>query len=224
MKIIKITPNLLQRFSWLIIRPILILFCSLEIIDIKNLKKIKGGFILASNHTSELDPLIIVACMPFFSNKIPLYFVSREREFYGKNSINKYIYGGTFFRLMGAYPAYVGLKDYDAALKNHLKLLKSGKNVHIFPTGKIDNSESPKAKGGLGFLAHKTDLPVIPLRIICPENITFSRILSRKVKIKLIFGEPLVNTELCFDDDDYLSKNKFENFSNIIMEKIINLK
>ena len=47
------------------------------------------------------------------------------------------MYGGTFFRMMGAYQAYVGLKNYDQALRHHLEAIKDGYTVCIFPMGKI---------------------------------------------------------------------------------------
>src|SRR3989344_3555052 len=164
METYEIMPNVLQRLAWGPLRASMSFFCSLKIRGLENVKNIKGNMIIASNHSSELDPLLIVACLPFFSRHLPLFFTSREKDFYASMGWKRIIYGGTFFRMMGAYRAYVGLKNYELALRHHLKFIGEGKNVCIFPSGKRNlNGEMPKAKGGVSFLVRETQLPVIPV-------------------------------------------------------------
>src|SRR5712692_8791791 len=107
MEIYEIIPSILQRLIWIPIRLLLAVFCSLEIKGIENIKDIKSNVIIASNHSSELDSVIIAASLPFFSRHLPLFFTSREKEFYKDMGWEKIIYGGTFFKMWGTHRAYV---------------------------------------------------------------------------------------------------------------------
>ena len=82
-----IMPSLFQHLSWAFLRWTMKLFCSFEIIDIDNLAKFKRGVIIASNHISELDPMLISCCLPYFSRHLPLYYVSRVKDFYKNNKL-----------------------------------------------------------------------------------------------------------------------------------------
>lgn len=219
-------PSFLQHLAWGPLRLSMRIFCSLKIRGAENIEGLTGNVIIASNHTCELDPLLIVACLPFFSPHLPLIFVSREKSFYKKNW-GTFMYGGTFFRMMGAYQAYVGLKNYDQALRHHLEAIKDGYTVCIFPTGKIYLSyEQARAKGGASFLAQKTSLPIIPVLIQGIEQLTFSDFLKGKRKLTVTFGAPLYakdifkNITTIVNDD---TRNDYENAATVLMEKIARL-
>jgi 1-acyl-sn-glycerol-3-phosphate acyltransferase len=201
-------------------------FCSLEIKGVENIEKLDTNTIIASNHVSELDPMLIVSCLPFFSKNLPLYFVSLEKKEY-PNGWRKFFYGGTFFKLMGAYPAYVGLNNYRQALHHHIKLINEGKNVVIFPTGRIYQNNVPeKAKGGVAFLARETRTQIIPVSIKGIEHFTFNDFIQRKRKLTVVFGKPIKPEELFPNIDEKISdenKNLYEKASSILMEKISQL-
>ena len=57
----KIMPSLFQRLVWGPIRCVLWLFADLKINGAENLNTVRGNMIIASNHTNQLDPLLIVA-------------------------------------------------------------------------------------------------------------------------------------------------------------------
>ena len=97
-------------------------FAKMEIRGIENTKLGGGNMILASNHTNNLDPVLLSACFSFFSRHIPLIFGSREKNFYASTAWGRLAYGGSFFRLMGAYPMIGGLKDYATSLQTHVDL------------------------------------------------------------------------------------------------------
>ncbi len=152
--------------------------------------------IIAANHQSELDPLLIVACLPFFTRSFPIIYVTREKSFFSNDNWKKWkqiLYGGAFFRMIGAYPAYIGLKNYKLALQHHLEILKMGNNVGIFPTGKRvkNKKEIIKIKGGVAFLAQQSRAPIVPVLIEGLENLNFKNFVSRKMKVLVTFGKPL---------------------------------
>lgn len=190
------SPSLLQHFAWIPLRIFGKLFCSFEIKGASHLEKVEGNIILASNHNSELDPLMLVAALPYFSHILPLAFVSRSKDFY-KQSPRGFIYGGKFFNLMGAYPAYSGLNDYDKSLQHHLAAINSNMSVCVFPVGKkhrIDDYE--KARGGVSYLALKTGLPIIPTKIDGLGGYRIRDYLLRRTKVTISFGEALYANDI----------------------------
>jgi 1-acyl-sn-glycerol-3-phosphate acyltransferase len=190
-----VLPMLLQRVAWMPIRISGMIFGSFEVRGIEHIERLDGNVIIASNHASELDPLFIVASLPFFSRHMPLFFVSRESGFYTKGLVGK-IYGGRFFKMMGAYPAYSGLRDYKESLRHHLAIAKK-QSLCIFPTGDMQETiDSTKARGGVAYLAKETALPVVPVRIQGLERTTLQDFFFLKKKIILSFGKPLFSEEL----------------------------
>lgn len=168
-------PQMLQFFVWVPARILLKVCVSFRFTGTENLKelarlkkknKIKG-VLFAANHQSELDPIAVRAAMPPVAKHTPLFYVARVREYYrDKKFLEKYFYGGRFFRWWGAYPAYSGFKNYRESLTHHLRLLKNHKSILIFPEGKRTRTgELGKPHGGVAFLAHELKLPVIPVSI-----------------------------------------------------------
>lgn len=219
-------PYVLQRLAWGPLRFFFVVFCDLRVKGLENITNSKGPMIIASNHVSELDPLLIVAGFPFFSKQLPLYFVSREREFYQKRKVALF-YGGTFFRMMGAYRAYVGLKDYERALRHHIEIIEKGHNVCIFPTGRrCPVNEEVQARGGVSFLAQRTCAPILPVLIQGAEKITWPEFFGGKRKITVTFGNPLYAQDILQGTDKALAnngQNEYKIASEILMKKISQL-
>lgn len=202
-------------------------FCSLEIKDIENINKTKGNIIIASNHLSEMDPLLIVSVLPFFSRKLPLIYVSRQKDLYSGANWPKWkqiAYGGTFFKMIGAYPSFKGLKNYKLALPHHLEVIKSGGNVAIFPYGGIvRKSEKPSARGGVSFLTYETKLPIIPLKISGTENFSLKNILSGKKKVTFTFGKPIYARDIFKNTNKIIlneEQNDYEAAAEIVMKRV----
>jgi len=226
MKQYYLTANFIQRSAWLPLRLLFVTFAKLEVRGVDNTKKITTNAIIASNHSSELDPLIIVACLPFYSRHLPQIFVSREKAFYSSLGWQKHLYGGFFFSLMGAFQAYTGLNNYGKALTHHLEALTSSKSVCIFPIGKRHSDvDLHQAKGGVMYLATKADLPILPVHITGISEMGWKDFLGRKRKMRVTFGEPLrwqdlAPTEINKLDDD---KNEYEQAARQLMKRISGL-
>jgi len=143
-----ISPLILQKLIWIPTRLIFVFFGHLEVRGLENLKEIKGNVIFACNHTSELDPILPPASLTFFSPFSPIFYTSREKAFYDNSGWRQLFYGGTFFKVWGSYPVYVGLHDYKKSLINHIQILQDGGNLGIFPEGKTTHDgtiQRPKA-------------------------------------------------------------------------------
>ena len=220
-------PGTIQRLAWAPLWALFGLFGSFEVKGHRNLVGIKGPVIIASNHISELDPLLIVAALPFFSRHIPLFYVSREKGFY-KVNWRSAVYGGNFFKMMGAYPGYKGLNDYERALQHHLGVLRHGKSVGIFPMGGIRPRGEPlQPKGGVIYLAHATNAPIIPVSITGAENLSLNDFFGRKRKIRLVFGQPIYAQELLEQPTIEITEKSYsecEAAAKILMNKITKLR
>jgi len=111
-----------------------------------------GGFILASNHISNLDPFLVGS----FSGHMP--------NFVAKQSLFKNKFIGFALGSWGAFP--VKRKSADlGALKESLKRLKKGMPLVVFPEGTRAAKSKRKAQPGVGFIAAKSKAPVFPVYV-----------------------------------------------------------
>jgi 1-acyl-sn-glycerol-3-phosphate acyltransferase len=111
-----------------------------------------GGFIVAANHVSYLDPLVIGISCPR-----RLSYMARHDLFTNP------VFGG-IIRNLGAFPVKRKTGDI-SALKEAFKRLREGKGLLIFPEGtrQTGGSMAEQAQPGIGFLAAKVNVPVIPV-------------------------------------------------------------
>lgn len=222
----KTIPFLIQGVVWIPAAILFYFFGKLETRGIQNLallKNGKGGIILAANHSHELDSLLIRIVFPIAGRFIPLFYVSRDKTFYDESGWMRIFYGGFFFKLMGAYPTYSGLRNYEKALKHHVKILSLGGSICIFPEGKITkNGDINKAKGGVAFLAHRTNTPVIPVGITGLFNMSFKDFIFRKKKVVISFGKPLL-PENIFTNAHNITPNDYKEGAEFIMKRVKSL-
>lgn len=213
-KFFYLSPFILQTAVWPIVRPIFRFFLHLKIVGLENLKraentydrkyfldgkKQKGdGVIFAVNHSSELDPILVPASLPFFSPLMPMFYTSREQAFYKTSGWRQFFYGGFFFKLWGSHAVLTGKKNYEESLKTHIRILEDGKSVCIFPEGRktLDGTVGREAHGGVAYLAYRTGASVVPVRIKGVFNMTLIQFLLRNRTVEVIFGNQFSPAEL----------------------------
>ncbi|MDP2708531.1 MAG: lysophospholipid acyltransferase family protein [bacterium] len=211
-----IIPLVLQTLIWVPTKLFFKLFYNIEIKGEKNIKDADRGVLFVSNHSSELDPIIIPSCLPFLSKLMPMFYVSQKKDFYQKR---KFIYGGKFFNFWGAYAVDTGKKNYEVALKKHLRIIKDKNSLCIFPEGgKSHYLDINKIKGGAAYICHKTNCPIIPVLI---------KILKKpKRKILVVFGKVLYVKDI-FKDFPRIEineqQNDYKEAAKFLMSKIYNL-
>lgn len=224
------SPSFFEHLVWLPIRTFMYVCGSAKIKGIENVKHLPGSAIVATNHATELDPLMIVSCLPFFSNLLPLIYVVRDKGFYSSNwqGLRKTFYGGNFFRIIGGYEAYSGLHNYEKALTNHLQAIEKGLSVCIFPVGRMHDADAHKdARGGVTYMAAKTGVPIIPVHIQgVNRRTTLGDYLRRKPKLTITFGKPIYAQDI-FDAPietiNHKSKDACEKAAVKVMQKIAKL-
>lgn len=127
---------------------------------------------IASNHSSFLDPLLIGSSCP---DKI--HFLARDTLFH-------FFPLGWLLPRLNTHPVHRG-KGNLGTLKMTMELIRSGKKVLIFPEGKRSSTgELQKGQLGIGMLVQRTGCRIIPLYI----HGTFEA-WSNKRKLPKLFGK-----------------------------------
>lgn len=147
-----------------------------DLVNYERFEKIKTGCILAPNHISAWETVM----MPALSKKV-MYMMAKEEIF--KNR-----FFGWFLRQMRAFP--IARKKNDlGAIKTCVKLLKDGKSICMFPEGTRSKDGTMNFKTGVSMIAHSAKVPVIPVGIVAEDNFKF------RSKVHIVYGEPIYFTD-----------------------------
>lgn len=154
------------------------LFC-FKVRGIENIPK-KGGFILASNHASLLDPMVLGAAS------------FRKLDFMAKHEL---FYNPLFSRFISSVGAFAVKRDSAdlSALRDAMRRIRDGRAIALFPEGsRRVNGIIDAPQAGIGFLAAKLNVPVIPAFIKGTEKaLPAGAKLIRPAKISVHFGRQI---------------------------------
>ena len=149
-----------------------------KIINGRNIPE-KGGFIVASNHLSFSDPVLLG-----LGQKRRLFFMAKIELFKNK-------FFGALIRGLGAFPVERGAGD-NKAIKTGEDLIKDGEIMTIFlEGGRTKTGELMRPRSGCALVAQQMQVPVIPACITVvgnPKHLFAKRVIH--------FGEPLTPQEL----------------------------
>ncbi len=143
----------------------------------------KEGLIIASNHRSYADPVLLT--MPV---RRPVTYMAKEELF--KNKLF-----AAFIRFLGAFPVKRGAGDMKV-IDDCVDRLKSGKNVVIFPEGtRSKENKVGRGKTGVAMIAAKSGADVLPMGVVFEgEKLHFRSKLTLKIG-KVIKAEDLAVTD-----------------------------
>lgn len=159
------------------------------------------GFILASNHISNADPILLGITM-----KQQLYFMAKEELFHNK-------FAGWVLRHIGAFSVSRGKGD-TASLSKGEELVKEGKTLGIFPEGtRSKDGNLLKAKSGVILIAASTGGDILPACITA-----FPKKKWHRKHIHLMFGPMIRNEELAVEGAKNLAQIKAA--SKLLMARI----
>jgi 1-acyl-sn-glycerol-3-phosphate acyltransferase len=200
---------MIYPLSWLISFILAKIYFGLKVFGRDNIPK-EGAFILASNHESNADPFILGASLPcskWFS------YLAKKELFENKIS-------GWYFRRIHAIPLDRSEAD-TSTIRTTLKILKSGRPMVLFPEGRRSKGKGLQdGKRGIGFIAAKAKVPVVPAYIegsykALPEGLSS----INKNRVNVFIGKPLY-----FNGTQYNNKDSYQKISSRIMEEITKLK
>ena len=138
------------------------------------------GFIIASNHISNMDPFILG-----LASRRRLSYVTKDALF--RNRVLRYL----LYRV-DAIPIKRGASDF-RAMRETLRRLKLGAPVVLFPEGTRQTAGMErKIHEGIGFIVAKAGVPVIPAYIKDSEKVLppGAKVLKRH-RVAVAFAAPL---------------------------------
>ncbi len=201
---------MLYHLAYWILYPLFKLLYRLEIIKKGNLPS-RGPVILASNHKSYLDPIILgLACFPrpvSFMAKVELFQIPLLR---------------TLIKRLYAFPVKRGESDRDA-FRKALECLSKGWIVGIFPEGtRVRERRLGSFHPGFALLSLKSGAIILPIAIMGTERIILNgKLVPRFPKIKVIFGQPFSSTEVNAPDKRSKIKKIIERSEKEILKILV---
>lgn len=152
----------------------------------------KGGVILASNHLSFIDSVVIPLTAPR-----PISFLAKAEYFTGTGFKGRM--SRAFFKAIDAVPVQRGeIHLAQAALNAALEILEEKNAFGIYPEGTRSlDGRLYRGKTGVAWLALTAGVPVVPVALAGTEEILpVGRRRPRLRKVTVRFGEPLDFSEL----------------------------
>ncbi|MBM3216901.1 1-acyl-sn-glycerol-3-phosphate acyltransferase [Candidatus Poribacteria bacterium] len=147
------TPEsgLMYRLGYRLAYALMLPLCRPQITGTEHVPK-SGPFLAAANHTSYLDPILIGCVFP------------RELNYMAKETLFR-APADWLLRSVNAFPVKRWSADV-GALRHALRVLKEDRPVLLFPEGtRGTGAEFLAARKGVGFLAVRSQAPVIPVYV-----------------------------------------------------------
>jgi len=197
--------------TWIL--PLARVFAWLQVDGLEHLDAVQGPVIFAANHQSHMDTPVILSALPpkwryrtatamakeFF--KAHFFPEQHGRAAWFTNSLNYYL-AALFFN---AFP----IPQREAGARQTLRyvgdLVAHNSSVLIFPEGRrSDQGEINRFMPGIGMIASRLGVPVVPVRIVGVEKVLHpSWRMARPGQVRVIFGSPM---HLSGDDYEELAK------------------
>lgn len=173
--------NLLYYFIGNLLRLVFRFYTHWQVIGLENVPP-KGGVLLASNHASYLDPMLIGAAL----------YGYRPPWLMGKSDMwQNRMLGYVNDRVKG-FPVRRNAPDR-AALRRVLDWLAQGEAVAMFPEGeRTRTGKLNPAQPGITLLIQKSGVPVVPVACLGTyEMWPTNRKSIRRTPLKIVFGKPM---------------------------------
>jgi len=190
------------RFIWWIAYAVAALFFRVRVEGRHNIPQ-KGGFVVAINHCSYVDPVIIGVA------------AGRELWYLAKAELFSVPGLGWLIRNLNAMPVDRRRGDR-SAIMTWTQLLRAGRPVLIFPEG--TRNKKPgflKPRPGLGMLVHRTQVPVLPAYISGTTHI-WKTVLGLDT-LTVRFGSPI---QFCANQLPERRKDAYDFISKEVMLQI----
>lgn len=174
--------KLYQALRW-----VAVLFClryKVTYIGRENIPQ-DGGFIIACNHQSGVDPIILGRGV-----KRTIHFMAKE-ELFENEAL------GIFIKHMNAFPVRRGQGD-TTAVEFAEDIVRNGYILGIFPEGTRSKDFKPaRGKSGTALIAKMTGADVLPVSIYTSDRY------KKGTRLTVRFGKLIKNEEFCFTEEPH---------------------
>lgn len=146
------------RLAVVILKPPLLLLTRRRWSGFDNVPS-QGGVIVAANHISYVDPLVLADAIMFSTKRMPRY-LAKASLFKGNGLLGRTMRGAK------QIPVHRNTADASLALKDAVHALHSGELITIYPEGTVsrDPGKWPMAaRTGVARLALLSGAPVVPV-------------------------------------------------------------
>ena len=162
-----------RKFVIFLMRIFLDIRFKIDVVNCDRFEKIKSGCVVAPNHVSAWETVIIPA-----KTKRVMWMMGKEELF--KNKIGAFILNS-----LKVFPIARGKKDF-MSIKRAASLASNGNAVCVFPEGtRRKFGEKLAFKSGATMVAYKAKVPVIPVSVVPENDFKF------RSKVHIIYGEPI---------------------------------
>ena len=175
-------PSWVYSLTKWILGPILVVVFKVRIVGVERVPA-TGPVVIAGNHRSYLDPLLVCLAEP---RRRPVHFMAKLVLFSH----------GAFFswllRALHAFPVRRGSADREA-IGTATDILKRGGIVGIFPEGtRIRGDKVSEAEEGAAFIAMHAHAPIVPVGICGTDLVQPPGDKHwHAVPLNMYFGEPI---------------------------------
>jgi 1-acyl-sn-glycerol-3-phosphate acyltransferase len=162
-----------RKFVIFFVMIFLDIYFKIDVVNCDRFEKIKSGCIVAPNHISAWETVIIPA-----KTKRVMWMMGKEELF--KNKV-----GAFFLNALKVFPIARGKKDF-MSIKKAATLASNGNAVCVFPQGTRKKFGAKLAfKPGATMVAYKAKVPVIPVSVVPENDFKF------RSKVHIVYGEPI---------------------------------
>jgi 1-acyl-sn-glycerol-3-phosphate acyltransferase len=164
-----------RRFAVVVVKPALTVWTKRDWSGMAHLPA-EGGLIVAVNHVSEFDPLVVAHFV---------YDAGRWPQFLTKSSLFTIPVLGWLLRAVRQIPVYRGTADAVKSLEAAIAAVRAGDCVLVYPEGTTPKSGDlwpQRGKTGVARLYLQTGAPVVPVVSWGPEKVYDPR--TRKIRLR----------------------------------------
>jgi long-chain acyl-CoA synthetase len=197
--------------TWIL--PLARVFAWVQVDGREHLDAVQGPVIFAANHQSHMDtPVILSALPPRWRYRTA---TAMAKEFFKAHFFpDQYGRGAWFTSSLNYYLASLFFNAFpipqrEAGARQTLRyvgdLVAHNSSVLIFPEGRrSDHGEINRFMPGIGMIASRLGVPVVPVRIIGVDKVLHpSWRMARPGRVRVVFGKPV---HLSGDDYEELAK------------------
>lgn len=184
-------PGFIYFLGRLVLRPLFWILYRPRIVGRANVPA-HGPVLLASNHLSSLDTVIIPT-----SAARPVQFLIKSSYFTRSGVLGRFM--RWFFTSIGGVPVYRATgRDARAALDAGASILRAGSVFAVFPEGtRSRDGRLHEGHGGAAWMAYDTGATVVPVGLIGTGTVRpLSHLVPGRPRIEVRFGEPLDLSDL----------------------------